>query len=320
MSDFAYKESSVRSHWLRQMLYPSSSTYAWESGGLPECIETLSTAEVLEYHRKFYNYSSLTLILVGSYDKCPTAIFDALDALDTEIAASPPLVKKPMPPPLQRKKGKSRENHTFASEKVDTGTMAFAWEGPPAEDVETRIAFEMIVDYLGNDAASPLRRRFTNRPVPIAGNIEFSIEPYFPAFIELSFTEVPFAGYISHAAAAAAATSCRRGATAPENYPSPTDAFGPVDLAKLHDNVANLLAPNYYRRQVVSTLTYIVDRWLPDNWPLVRRYMDMRTESLAAAFPRNAMDQKHSDSLVMMLARDAVAYHLSPASTCLPRP
>ncbi|KAJ2080733.1 hypothetical protein H4R24_002875 [Coemansia sp. RSA 988] len=320
MSDFAFKESSVRSHWLRKMIYPSSSTYAWESGGLPEYIETLTTAEVLEYHRKFYNYNSLTLILVGSYDKCPAAIFDALDALDDEIAVSPPVVKKPMPLLPQRRKGKSRENHTFASEKVDTGTMAFAWEGPPAEDVETHIAFEMLVDYLVNDAGSPLCKRFTNRPVPIAGNIKFNIMPYFPAIIELSFTEVPFAGYMSHAAAAAEATSCRHSTTTPEFYPSPTDAFGPTDLAKLHDNVSNLLAPNYYRKQVVSTLMYIVDRWLPNNWPIVRGYMDMRTESLAAAFPRNAMADKECDGLVMMLARDAVAYHLSPASTCLPQP
>ncbi|KAJ2614491.1 hypothetical protein H4S08_001671 [Coemansia sp. RSA 1365] len=320
MSDFAFKESSVRSHWLRQMLYPSSSTYAWESGGLPECIETLTTAEVLEYHRKFYNYNNLTLILVGSYDKQPAAIFDALDALDGEIALAPPVVKSPMPPPPQRWKEKPRENHTFASEKVDTGTMAFAWEGPPAEDVETRIAFEMIVDYLGNDTASPLRKRFTNRPVPIAGNIEFEIVPFFPAFIELSFTEVPFEGYISHAAAAAVATSYCRGTNGLDSYPSPTDAFGPVDLTKLHDDVTNLLAPNYYRRQVISTLTHIVDRWLSDNWSEVRRYMDMRTDFLASAFPQNAMNERSNGGLVMMLARDAVAYHLSPASTCLPQP
>ncbi|KAI8326282.1 hypothetical protein GQ54DRAFT_253351, partial [Martensiomyces pterosporus] len=65
MSDFAYKERSVRSLSLRQMLYPQSSTYAWEAGGLPQSIESLTTEDVVQYHREFYNYSNLTLLLIG---------------------------------------------------------------------------------------------------------------------------------------------------------------------------------------------------------------------------------------------------------------
>ncbi|KAJ2468354.1 hypothetical protein EV174_006314, partial [Coemansia sp. RSA 2320] len=51
MSDFVYREHAVRSLSLRQMLFPPESTYAWEFGGLPQSIEALTTAEVIDYHK-----------------------------------------------------------------------------------------------------------------------------------------------------------------------------------------------------------------------------------------------------------------------------
>ncbi|KAJ2849021.1 hypothetical protein IWW36_002930 [Coemansia brasiliensis] len=322
MSDFAYKEGSVRLHSLRQMLYPLSSTYAWEAGGLPQSIETLTTSDVAEYHREFYNYSNLTLLLVGAFDECPHAIFDVLDGLNNEIAASPPALKRPMPQ-MRTKREKRRNDVAFASEKVDMGTMAFAWEGPQMEDVEAHIALEMLIDFLTNDSTSPLRRRFTNRPVPIAGDIQFGISDFFPAMIDLCFTEVPLTSYMSHAAAAAeaaTATSRHHDAAIAASYPSPADAFGPIDLAKLHDDVSKLFASNYYRKQLVSTLTYMVDHWLQENWSYFHSFLTKRVGALAASFPQTATSDRESYSVLRMLARDAVAYRLSPGSVDLPCP
>ncbi|KAJ2338329.1 hypothetical protein GGF43_006906, partial [Coemansia sp. RSA 2618] len=199
--------------------------------------------------------------------------------------------------------------------------MAFAWEGPPAEDVETHIALDMLIDFLASDPASPLRRRFTNRPVPIAGDIKFFLKDYFPAMIELSFTEVPLVSYMSHAAAAAvAATNRHRDAAISASYPSPADAFGPIDLAKLHDDVSKLFASNYYRKQVISTLTYIVDHWIQENWAQFHSYLAKRVASMAASFPQMSMLDRGMHSLIRMLARDAVAYRLSPGSVDMDQP
>ncbi|KAJ2158718.1 hypothetical protein GGF46_003559 [Coemansia sp. RSA 552] len=320
MSDFAYEERSVRSHALRQMLYPPSSTYAWECGGLPQSIESLTTQDVVEYHRQFYTYDNTTLLLVGAYDERPDAIFDALEALDAEISATPPMIKRPMPPP-RAKREQRRNDVAFASERVHMGTMAFAWEGPPVEDVEAQVALEMLIDYMTGDPASPLRKRFTNRPVPIAGDIQFRMAESFPAMIELSFSEVPLASYMSHAAAAAAAAAGRRrDTTAFAMYPSPADAFGPIDLAKLHDDVSNLFASNYYKKQLISTLMYVADHWLKENWLHFRSYLAKQTAALATAFPQSAMKDRASNGLLRMLARDAIAYRLSPASTALSSP
>ncbi|KAJ1722269.1 hypothetical protein LPJ61_005948, partial [Coemansia biformis] len=317
MSDVVYTESSVRSYRLRQTLYPPSSTYAWICGGLPRDIQSLTTNEILEYHRKYYSYSNLTLLLVGAYDELPAAIFDVLEGLDAEIAASPPPLKCPMPPPRRGKETRC-VNFTFASKNMETGTIAFAWEGPPAEDVESYIALDMLIDYLGNDPASPLRKRFTNRPVPIAGDISFGITQYFPAMIELSFTEVPYRS-CRHNTAGTSSLG-RRDAVLSASYPSPADVFGPVDLAKLHDDVDTLFARNYYKKQLVSTLTYMVDRWLVDNWPQVHNYMARRSASLAAGFAQTAMHDKDPHGILSLLARDAVAHRLSPGSTDLPQP
>ncbi|KAJ1817888.1 hypothetical protein LPJ75_001597, partial [Coemansia sp. RSA 2598] len=321
MQDFAYKEESARTLSLEQMLYQSSSTYAWAQGGLPQSIETLTRNEVIDYHKRFYSYSNATLILVGAFDECPASIFDALARVDDDICASPPLLKQPMPP-LRAKREKRRADLVFASANSQTGSMGFAWEGPPVEDTEQLTALEMLFDYLVSDAESPLRKRFTNRAVPIAGDIKLSLHAYFPTMIELSFTEVPFASYVSHAAAAAAASSPtkRREGSSSTSYPSPTDTFGPLDLAKLHDDTNSLFASNYYRRQLVSTLTYVVDHWLTDHWSHFSSYLAKRVDDLEAVFAKSALDDKHPKSILQMLARNAVAYHYSPGSASLACP
>ncbi|KAJ2086706.1 hypothetical protein IW140_001530 [Coemansia sp. RSA 1813] len=312
MSEFSYREPSVRSLSLRRMLYPPSSTYAWESGGLLQEIEVLTTHEVEEYHKEFYNYQSLTLLLVGAYDKQPDAIFKALSNLNAEISAAPSVPRRIMPP-LRTKKDKRRNDVLFPSEKSQTGTMGFAWEGPLDEDVETHVALEILLDFLAKDPASPLRKRFTNRAVPIAGDIEFSLQSFIPSMIELSFVEVPFTSYISHAAAvAASANASRRDSPALSSYPSPVDAFGPLDLAKLHDDLNSLYAPNYYRKQLISTMTYIVEFWLLKNWGYFHNYVTKQNLSAVAAFSKVAMDQKDHKGVLYMLAHDAVAYHHSP--------
>ncbi|KAJ2770824.1 hypothetical protein IWQ57_002484, partial [Coemansia nantahalensis] len=317
MSDVVYTEPLVRSYRLREALYPPSSTYPWMCGGLPRDIQTLTTAEIATYHREYYRYSNLTLLLVGAYDECPTAIFDVLDGLDAEISAAPPPLKRPMPPP-RRGKETCRVNFTYASNNVETGTIAFAWEGPPAEDVESHVALDMLIDYLGNDPGSPLRKRFTNRPVPIAGDISFTITRLFPAMIELSFTEVPYR-CCRHNTAGTSIPS-RRDAVLSASYPSPADVFGPVDLAKLHDDVDDLFARNYYKKQLVSTFTYVVDRWLQDNWSQVHSYMAKRSAALASSYPQTAMNDKDAHGIVRLLARDAIAYHLSPATAAQQQP
>ncbi|KAJ2226330.1 hypothetical protein H4R99_006703 [Coemansia sp. RSA 1722] len=321
MQDFAYKEESARTLSLEQMLYQPSSTYAWAHGGLPQSIETLTRNEVIDYHKLFYNYNNATLILVGAFDEHPAPIFDALAKIDDDICASAPLLKRPMPP-LRAKKEKRRADLVFASANSLTGSMGFAWEGPAIEDTEEQTALEMLFDYLVTDPESPLRKRFTNRPVPIAGDIKLGLRGYFPTMIELSFTEVPFSSYVSHAAAAAAASSPtkRRDVYSSSSYPSPTDTFGPLDLAKLHDDTNSLFASNYYRKQLISTLTYIIDHWLPDHWSHFCSYMAKRVDELEGVFAKNTFDDKHAKSILQMLARDAVAYHYSPGSAELPQP
>ncbi|KAJ2751248.1 hypothetical protein GGI19_004607 [Coemansia pectinata] len=319
MSDFAYRESAVRSLNLRQMIFPPTSTYAWECGGLPQSIESLSIEEVIDYHKEFYSYSNLTLILIGAYDECPAAIFNVLDDLDTEISASPPPLRRPMPAMLPKWR-KARADYVFASEKSQTGSMTFAWEGPPAEDIETCVALEMLIDYMKIDPASPLRKRFTHRPVPIAGNIDFGLLNYIPTAIVLSFTEVPFVDYISHAAAAAATSAKRRVGAPAMTYPSPADTCGPLDLSKLHDDVNGLFASNYYRKQLVSTMTYVVEHWLSNHWQHFNSYLAKRTACISTKFASVAMSQKDNQGILYKLARDAVIHRLSPGSASTTQP
>ncbi|KAJ2811185.1 hypothetical protein H4S07_002222 [Coemansia furcata] len=319
MSDFAYRESAVRSLNLRQLIFPPTSTYAWECGGLPQSIESLSIDEVIDYHKEFYSYNNLTLILIGAYDECPSDIFNILDGLDVEISASPPPLRRPMPPMLP-KWGKGRKDFVFASEKSQAGSMTFAWEGPAAEDVETCVALEMLIDYLSTDLVSPLRKRFTHRPVPIAGNFEFGLLNYIPTAIVLSFTDVPFVGYISHAAAAAATPTKRRVSTASMTYPSPTDTCGPLDLSKLYDDVNGLFASNYYRKQLVSTLTYFAEHWLSEHWQHFSNYLAKRTACISTKFAEVALSQKHQQGILYKLTRDAVIHRLSPGSANTAQP
>ncbi|KAJ2414662.1 hypothetical protein GGI10_002236, partial [Coemansia sp. RSA 2530] len=282
-------------------------------------IESLSIDEVIDYHKEFYSYNNLTLILIGAYDECPAAIFNVLDGLDDEISAAPPPLSRPMPPMLP-KWSKGRKDFLFASEKSQTGSMTFAWEGPPAEDIETRVALEMLIDYLKTDQGSPLRKRFTHRPVPIAGGIEFGLLNYIPTAIVLSFTEVPFVAYISHAAAAAATPVKRRVGAPAMTYPSPADTCGPLDLSKLHDDVNGLFASNYYRKQLVSMLTYFAEHWLSEHWQHFCSYLSKRTACISAKFADVAMSQKDQQGILYKLSRDAVIHRLSPGSASAAQP
>ncbi|KAJ1890469.1 hypothetical protein LPJ66_007459, partial [Kickxella alabastrina] len=320
MSDYEYDEASIRSLSLMQLLYPPESTYFWKHGGMPQVIETLTLADISKYHSEFYNYNNATLLLIGAYDKCPAAIFEALGKLDNDIMASPPLLRRPMPP-MRTKIVRSRQDLVFASEKTQTGSMGFAWEGPPAEDLETVMALEMLFDYFEADPASPLRKRFTNRAVPIAGDFRLVLEPYFPTMINLSFSNVPFASYTYHAAAAAAAAPSKRGNSyAPTKYPSLADAFGPMDLSKLHDDIEGLYASNYYRKQLISTLKYVVTHWLSDHWADFHAFMAKRAAMLEASFAKNNMGDKHPQGILQMLSRDAIAFRFSPGSADLAQP
>ncbi|KAJ1890648.1 hypothetical protein LPJ66_007350, partial [Kickxella alabastrina] len=320
MSDYEYDEASIRSLSLMQLLYPPESTYFWKHGGMPQVIETLTLADISKYHSEFYNYNNATLLLIGAYDKCPAAIFEALGKLDNDIMASPPLLRRPMPP-IRTKIVRSRQDLVFASEKTQTGSMGFAWEGPPAEDLETVMALEMLFDYFEADPTSPLRKRFTNRAVPIAGDFKLVLEPYFPTMINLSFTNVPFASYTYHAAAAAAATPSKRGNSyAPTKYPSLADAFGPMDLSKLNDDIKGLYASNYYRNQLISTLKYVVTHWLSDHWADFHAFMAKRAAMLEASFAKNNMGDKHPQGILQMLSRDAIAFRFSSGSTDLAQP
>lgn len=328
MRDFEYKEPDSRSLALRYFLYPQSSPYAWESGGLPQSIESLTRQEVVDYHKEYYRYSNTTLFLVGAYDRYPADIFRVLDGLDSEISASLPPLKKPMDPIKITPAGRRRNDVSFPSEKAKTGSMAFAWEGPPLEDVETHIALDLLTKFLQDDPASPLRQRFTNRSVPIAGNIECFIRPYVPSALEINFTEVPFNSYISHAAQAAANTNRSRSSSkntstgssssstysGSSSYPSPSEAFGPLDLSRLHDDVDGLFAPNYYRKQLSKTLAYIVEHWLADNWRQFNSFISKQNSVTATKFSNLAIDERDYRGVLYMLTRDFIVHRLSPDS------
>ncbi|KAJ1941049.1 hypothetical protein FBU59_003619, partial [Linderina macrospora] len=326
MCDFAFKESAVRSLNLRQNMYPPRSTYSFEAGGLPQSITELSNGEVKEYHSKYYGYGDITLLLVGAYDERPAEIFSVLDKLDAEIAAAPPKTSQPMKSP-QITREKRRHDVVFASEKATKGSMAFAWEGPAREDVESQIALEMLIDYLKNEPTSPMRQRFTNRLVQIAGDIDFCIRPYIPTMIELNFLEVPLKSYATHLGAAVASTTMStqnrrpptyvpmsQTANAVNSYPSPAEAYGATDLSTQRDDVVNLFSHNSYRRKLMDVFTYMTDYWLRHKWSHFHGYITKRNVAIAATFNKAAMDDSNTHGLIQMLSRDATAFRFSPAS------
>ncbi|KAJ1733715.1 hypothetical protein LPJ61_001429 [Coemansia biformis] len=185
------EEYELATFSLERLMFPAQSAYSRSYGGLTRDIAALSNQEIIDYHRRFYDADNVTVVLTGPFSERFER--QVLQTIPPEIIQSNGCdTRSPIdcsPPPAHQ----CRSRHVpFPSSDADMGSVAIGWRGPPAEDVETLLALDVLLLYLADDPSSPLCQRFVERPSPLANEVSAHIMHVIPAAIVMYFGGVPY--------------------------------------------------------------------------------------------------------------------------------
>lgn len=139
-----------------QGLFPDT-PYGVESGGTPEDIPKLTHEQFCEFHRRYYSPSNACLFLYGDI---PTR--DHLEFLAQQLEAFA-AIEIDSRVPLQPRWGQPRtlraEYPVGEGDPIERrATVNVAWLTAAADDLEERLALEVLHEALIGNAAAPLRR------------------------------------------------------------------------------------------------------------------------------------------------------------------
>ncbi|MDG5815289.1 insulinase family protein [Chitinispirillales bacterium ANBcel5] len=150
--------SDFSSHVFRRTmsaLYPDT-TYAFESGGDPECITDLTYEQFRDFHRKFYHPSNSFIFLYGNIPSKKTLQFldanylGSYDHLQIDSTVSPqPLWDKPKSTVIEAPAPKEDDG---------TATVSVSWIFGDSKDPVTTLTGSILSHYLLGTETSPLKR------------------------------------------------------------------------------------------------------------------------------------------------------------------
>lgn len=164
---------------MQRMLYPPTSAYRSETGGLMSALRVLSIDDIRDYHHKYYTPHNMALVVCGPLDRI--ALLDSLSPIEKRLeeaglahgAAGPPGWKRPfmetaskVPPTIdgsqdlpgldpadpdaKREKLRRRAFIDFPEKDESVGEVAITWVGPDYSDFETTEALSVLSE-LGDE-------------------------------------------------------------------------------------------------------------------------------------------------------------------------
>jgi Zn-dependent M16 (insulinase) family peptidase len=162
---------------------PERCGYAAETGGLLRELRCLTNERIRAYHRDFYRPDNLALIVCGLMDR--DLLFETLSRFEKRISdkflgdGRRPWSEAVPPAPSQ---GVLVDRVVFPAEKVETngadsdetGMVLIGWRGPSIDDVMTRVAIEVMNDYLSESGISPLQEALVELDDPYCNEVSFS--------------------------------------------------------------------------------------------------------------------------------------------------
>ncbi|GHT84478.1 metalloprotease [Actinomycetota bacterium] len=185
----------------QRMLYPRSSAYRSETGGLMAALRVLTIDDIRAYHAQYYMPHNAALVLCGALDRA--ALFETLQQIDarfveqqcalgeqgppgwrrpfveTESAVAPvidasrlevPGVDDAAPPlqPLRR-----RAYIEFPEKDESVGEVQISWIGPHISDTLALQALDVLGTYLTDSPVSPVQKAFVERDDPLCTDVYF---------------------------------------------------------------------------------------------------------------------------------------------------
>lgn len=193
-------EADLLDHALRRHVYSGATTYSYVCGGHTRDIARLTNADIRRYHHRFYHLDNLTVILSGDRldaGKILTRIVrepgllvcDPIDKEKTSVIVVPASLSH-----LPSGKPTITETVRFPSADDDIGSIGYGWRGPPADDIDTIVAIDVLMRYLHETAASPFGQRFVERKNPLSNQVDFEFKGFVETCMVLVFSGVPVRG------------------------------------------------------------------------------------------------------------------------------
>ncbi|KAJ2759639.1 hypothetical protein H4S06_002128 [Coemansia sp. BCRC 34490] len=295
MSSKENKENILSIYHLKKLMYNSSATFAHYSGGKTYGIASLTNKEIIDYHHKYYDANNVTVLLTGAFSDDFEERY--LQKIPADIIKSHGNDSRaPMhcfSPDVGRPK---HETVRFPSADTSTGSFKFGWQGPPQEDIETTIALEILMEYLGGNSSSPLRLRFVKRATPLAGSVSASVSGNVASRLVISLNRVPYTCPTS-------AESSKSGSDSKTNDVS--GGGGSID----DQDIPHLFEENYTKNLLIKELERVYETRFNGDAHALENAAKRQSDSLAAH-----AENSPGKLLQTLFYFDIVASHFSPGS------
>lgn len=167
---------------LQRTIYPDSSAYRSETGGLMSALRVLTVDEIRAYQHNYYAPHNIALVVCGPLDR--SQLFESLAPveerlLDHGLKGKPPAWKRPFVETPTNQVPKIESHRVvkvvnFPEKDETTGEVMITWVGPEITDRVTGEALSVLGTYLTDSAVSPIQKAFVERDDPYATGQSFA--------------------------------------------------------------------------------------------------------------------------------------------------
>ncbi|GFZ50626.1 hypothetical protein JCM24511_08384 [Saitozyma sp. JCM 24511] len=175
---------------MQRKLYPSTSAYRSETGGLMAMLRVLTAEQIREYHGQYYVPHNLCLLVDGAVpipelfrvlnDEVEPLILQHRPSLSNGTFTPPSDWVRPFVESSTSKSLAISDSTTtvveFMEEDESMGEVSLNWLGPSPTEYRTNLAVQILGDYLTHSATAPLQKAFVEIPKPYCTGISFHTE------------------------------------------------------------------------------------------------------------------------------------------------
>ncbi|UKK00565.2 histone acetyltransferase [Theileria orientalis] len=199
-------------------LYPGDSGYKRNTGGKLSGLRSTSIHRVRDFHKKFYNWNNLSIVLCGNvndYKSVLAVVHDLEKSMDlsegNKGVRSPKRKKRNVkadsgsvyksrprvwddPKHVEKLERSSLSTLYFPCEEEESGTFSVSWRGPRWDEFELLRSVSIMGSYLVDSTASPLEKALIHTSDPCGSCVDFSIELLKESYYQLVIKDVPVKG------------------------------------------------------------------------------------------------------------------------------
>lgn len=164
---------------MQKSLYPPTSGYSSETGGLLSELRNLTREKIQNFHRSMYRPDNLCVVITGTINEAE--MLDIMGKVDEKLPSLPAIPNKrpfldsdPCEPPS---KGIVKKVE-FPDKDESIGEVMLGWIGPNFSDTLANLALRITGAYFTDSAISYLNKNIVEIENPLATDIDFMVESY----------------------------------------------------------------------------------------------------------------------------------------------